>query len=139
MLSYWLYISTVGIHPNSAEEALIFRIAKERNRDLGVTGYLHRENGYFVQYIEGSEDVLEKIKNMIRADWRHSNVRDLETGVTLTRRFDGWDMVFSNEETNAFRDWQSSRGSIPDISSAPAADILGFMLDTTGCGRLETI
>ena len=126
MLHYWLYISTAKVPPRSANDALIYLQARDRNSAHAISGYLHRENGYYVQYIEGPEAALKQLKRLICHDWRHEKVRVLLEGRSQSRRFAGWDMAFTNEEMSSFRTYQASIHGETDISRASAQDILVF-------------
>ncbi len=139
LLYFWLYISTAKVPPRSADDALIYLQARNRNAAHQISGYLHRENGYYVQYIEGPKIALDRLKRLIRRDWRHENVRALAEGRVQARRFSGWDMAFTNEETSSFRAYRTVFGGEPDISKASAKEILEFMDETALSGKARSV
>ena len=126
MLTTWIYISKAETSVRSASDAMIYLEARPRNRALHITGYLHREAGYFAQYIEGPEDAVMRLRWAIRKDWRHTDIRELYNGDTESRRFPGWDMAFSNEEIGSFQAYQKTRGRDQNIASADVGDIMAF-------------
>ena len=62
------------------------------NESLGVTGYLSYENGSFLQYIEGEQDVVEILMNKISKDKRHHMVMKLVRDGFQERWFPSWHM-----------------------------------------------
>ena len=134
MLGYWLYLSDALSRPRSIDDALIYLQACNRNPARGITGYLHREDAHYAQYIEGPVEELTTLRATISRDGRHRNVRSLMEGAVGARRFAGWDMAFSTAEMTSFRLFQRRRGRREDLATAPAADLLGFMEDTASRG-----
>ncbi|MDT0682217.1 BLUF domain-containing protein [Roseicyclus sp. F158] len=139
MLYHWLYISTAKVLPRSPEDVMIYLHARNRNADLEITGYLHRENGYYTQYVEGPKNALDQLKLLINKDWRHENIRSLSEGHTPVRRFSGWDMAFTDEEISSFRAVQTRFGYEPDISKAPVQEILHFMDQAVLSGDAQSV
>lgn len=133
-LEYWIYVSEAKVGANSADAALIYLQARNGNAEHGVTGYLHREDDRFVQYVEGPGPVLARLKELIRADPRHAMLRELGRGPLDARRFEGWDMAFTEEERHLYRSWRAARGEDGDIVAAGAEDILAFMDDAVRSG-----
>ena len=127
MLHYCLYISKAHTQPLSADDALILLQARNRNAQNGITGYLHREGGYFVQYVEGPPEKMKALKFALSRDNRHSDMKILDAGTIPKRRFRGWDMAFSMKEMGAYQLYASSTRSVRDITKAPAEQILDFM------------
>ena len=129
----WLYVSKAKVAPRSADEARIYLQARSQNAAHRVSGYLHRENGHYVQYIEGPRAALDQLKRLIRLDWRHADVRVLCDTRIQARRFSGWDMAFTDEETSSFRSYQALFGRETDVSRASSEAFLDFM-DATALG-----
>ena len=139
MLFFWLYISRAKVPPRSADDGLIYLQARKNNAAFNISGYLHRENGYYVQYVEGPKNALEQLKFIIRWDWRHDSIRTLAEGRISTRRFSEWDMAFSDEETSSFRVRQIEFGGETDIGKSSMDDILQFMNETALNGKVRSI
>ena len=66
--------------------------AAERNKTLGITGYLYYENQKFLQYLEGELETLETLMAIIEKDPRHEVVSVLRTASLSVRKFPNWDM-----------------------------------------------
>jgi hypothetical protein len=69
--------------------------AAEKNKRLGITGYLHFNKGYFFQYLEGNSDQLNRLMDSIRRDNRHKIQREFE--LKLSHKlpiFPNWSMNF---------------------------------------------
>ncbi len=139
MLHFWLYVSAANVPPRSVDDALIYLQARNRNAARGISGYLHREDGYYVQYVEGPPAELDQLKNLIRRDWRHENIRVLADGSIMARKFFAWDMAFTDAETSSFRAIQALSGGETDIGRASAEEILTFMERTALSGRARSV
>lgn len=66
--------------------------AAANNEDLGITGYLYYENGYFLQYIEGPPTLLEDLMMKIAEDPRHQVLSVLRSEELGQRKFPTWQM-----------------------------------------------
>lgn len=134
MLGYWLYLSNALSQPRSIDDALIYLQSLNRNPHQGITGYLHREEGLYAQYVEGPQDGIEQLKHAICTDGRHRNIRVLAEGPLKERRFCDWDMAFSTSELSSFRVFQRQFSREEDLQRASAEDIMKFMADTARRG-----
>ena len=128
MYSYCIYRSRSQVAATSAACAAIYLSAREANAALGVTGYLHHEDGFFVQFVEGSETAICLLLDTIENDLRHTGMSVLDRGQAAERYFPGWDMAFSHKETRAFETWARQNGCHTQIATAPARQILDFFL-----------
>ncbi len=70
----------------------VAKIAIKNNKADKVTGILCYGNGYFFQYVEGSEQALTNLKNRILMDDRHKDMQTLEFSALNKRRFTGWSL-----------------------------------------------
>ena len=127
MLSFWVYRSTACVDPRSTHEGLIYLQSQDHNSARGVSGFLHREDGCFVQCIEGPADQIAALRRRIQADWRHRDLRTLADGPLKQGRFRGWDMALSDRETTAFKSFQSADGRSATLPDAPVQDIIAFV------------
>lgn len=87
-----VYISqeTQPFTPQDLTELL--EVAISKNRENNVTGYLHYESGYFMQYIEGNATSLDETIDRIFADKRHVIFYRAEDEEVQQRRFPDWYM-----------------------------------------------
>ena len=138
MLQTWLYRSTAIVPARSTAEGLIYLQSRSANRSGGLTGYLHREGSIYVQYLEGPERPLRALECRIRRDWRHRAVETLIDAPTAARRFEGWDMAFTEDETATFGAWQGG-GDAAVIGGASGEQLLRFMTSATAGGRAGSL
>lgn len=104
-LEYLLYRSTGRIEQFGDDCTNILRVARLRNADLGLTGFLHAEDGVFVQWLEGPAKALNQVAELILSDRRHSGITVFGRGPVITRQFPDWSMGFSNGEKAPLFDW----------------------------------
>lgn len=62
------------------------------NQQNNITGVLCYGNGYFFQYVEGSEDALTQLKNELILDNRHKDMQILQFDRVEARAFSGWSL-----------------------------------------------
>ena len=65
--------------------------AAEKNKHLGISGYLYYDGAKFLQYIEGEEEVLKPLMKVIKEDTRHTFICETEEDI-YERRFPDWSM-----------------------------------------------
>ncbi len=98
----------------------ILHKAVEKNRKLGITGFLCFDHKSFLQILEGETRVVNMVYNRIVADARHANPTLLLFREITTRDFPDWAMgdcdlesmrpsaVFRHGATRSFRPQQMS-------------------------------
>ena len=139
MLGYWLYLSESVTPPRSIDDALIYLQARNRNPAHRITGYLHREERHYAQYVEGPLEELDRLRGLILNDGRHRNVQTLASGMLESRRFGDWDMAFSTAETVSFRLFQRRWDRQENLTLAPADEILEFMEHTARRQKADAV
>ncbi len=139
MLDSWMYVSRATTPMGSLDDVLIYLAARARNREKGITGYLHREQDYYVQYIEGEHENLAELRSLITKDTRHTDLRVLSQGAQSRRLFDGWDMAFSTGAGTGFAEYRTHQGYRADLTSAAEAEILEFMKASIAGGRAHCV
>ncbi len=70
------------------DEAIAF------NNQVGITGCLVYDRGYFLQLLEGEEEAVDQLYRKIKKDARHSEAEILSTGYTKNRIFESWKMGY---------------------------------------------
>ena len=103
-LAYLIYQSRALIENDAALHNDILITSQIRNKSLGVSGFLHREDDTFVQYLEGTPHSLETLMQSIRRDPRHTNLVVLAESELKSRYFQGWKMGFANPDTLSLGD-----------------------------------
>lgn len=93
-LYQFIYISRVTSIGLSGASTLndIAEVSIAHNKAENISGILCYGNGYFFQYIEGSEQALTNLKNRILKDNRHKDIQTLAFSAIEERRFTGWSL-----------------------------------------------
>jgi len=79
----------------------ILRKAHSNNPKKDISGALLYSGGYFCQVIEGPEDALAELFEIIQNDERHSNITVLHFEPIDERIFATWAMAFAGIEKDA--------------------------------------
>jgi hypothetical protein len=95
-----IYVSRACIDPCGPEPRRIIAVATQRNAELGVTGLLCFSGEHFAQLLEGPAAALETLMTAIRADERHTMLREwsAQEAPGARRLFPRWAMGYSHEE-----------------------------------------
>ena len=103
-LRYALYQSRalIGADPKIHDD--ILEISITNNRKNNVTGFLHREGEYFVQYLEAEKDILEDTLDRIAKDDRHTDFAVIDEGNLRRRTLPDWQMGFVDGDQLSFAD-----------------------------------
>lgn len=80
-----VYFDNMALESLAAESAAL-------NFERGVTGYLYFEKDRFVQYIEGDEDTVDELMDVIARDTRHRVLHSVTEDDLSERRFPSWHM-----------------------------------------------
>ncbi|MTE01991.1 hypothetical protein GIY56_17010 [Paracoccus sp. YIM 132242] len=104
-LGYCLYRSVARPDLDRRSILAILDKARQRNRQIGVTGCLHFENGIFYQWIEGPWRCIFRLVEALRDDGRHMDMTILDQASLDQRLFQDWDMRFSDPEAASLFDW----------------------------------
>ncbi len=70
------------------------------NTILNITGCLFFHDGKFVQFLEGEEEKVRPLFNLIKTDNRHKEIVLLSTETTKNRLFNDWSVVYHNNGIN---------------------------------------
>jgi hypothetical protein len=82
--------------PNMKQEQIrqIIDEAIAFNAQVGITGCLVSDRGYFLQLLEGEKNAVDELYKKIKIDSRHSQAEILSTGYTKNRIFESWKMGY---------------------------------------------
>ena len=128
MLAHLLYRSSGRYDSFYGDCEDILAIARERNALAGLTGFLHAEDGIFVQWLEGPEDALQPVINSIMDDARHRDVTIFSRGPIDERQFPAWTMGFSDGSRAPLFDFLAERGTNSHDLRAFASCLHQFLL-----------
>lgn len=98
-----VFLIYVSNRTDPADSMLVRDIAIEAsqtNRAKEISGILMAVDNYFLQVLEGQEDVVDPLLDRIATDSRHTDIRVLYRGELPDRVFGRWSMgcVQSNRE-----------------------------------------
>ena len=93
---YRLLYRSRNVIPEQERRAVLghlFSQARSHNKKNQITGALLLLDDYFVQTLEGDEDVVQSLLDRIKADSRHDSLEVLDTGLVAGRVFARWAMA----------------------------------------------
>lgn len=93
-----VYVSFASHDLSDDELKAILAKAREKNKRLNVTGMLLYRDRFFIQVLEGEQDVVEPLFDVIAADDRHTNVLKIYSNEISERSFSDWSMGFNKLE-----------------------------------------
>ena len=92
MLSRLLYKSRRSPHCSTKDIQKILKASNHNNPETGITGILLYNDQHFIQYVEGPQQSLEGLFEVIQLDKRHYEIHLISFSPTLTRIFPSWAM-----------------------------------------------
>lgn len=91
-----VYVSYERYPMTNDDLVAILSEAKTHNSTENITGMLLYRNGYFIQALEGEDEKVTALYNLIARDERHKNVLLVEKNPITERSFGEWTMGFRN-------------------------------------------
>ena len=98
-----IYISAATVQFTTEDLAKLLSKARANNSSVDVTGMLIFHEGSFFQVLEGPEEEVFKIYDLISDDPRHDDVKLLLKSKVEKRSFEDWSMGFVNPEKELFK------------------------------------
>jgi hypothetical protein len=126
-LEYIIYQSMALIPDDPRGHDAILQACRINNAGNGVTGFLHREGDFFIQYLEGSRDALNRTMRKISADTRHKDILMLDTGPLQERRLPDWQMGFVDGTQMSLHDLMEAGPRGLDLKAEDPFDLVVFM------------
>lgn len=134
-IANFLYRSETAIRPGSAPAEHLLLRARERNRTMGLTGFLHHEEGFFFQWLEGPAVNLAAVQQIIEDDPLHGAITYLHRGTDAAPEFPDWQMGYSRREDGSVLEWLA-RDPVAQIErEAYARSILMFLKERSRACR----
>ena len=90
-----VYTSTKNKSCDEKEIQKILESCKKNNPSKEITGVLLHSDEHFIQYLEGSKDIIN-LYDLIKNDSRHSRPVLLSYGLLKERIFPTWHMGYKN-------------------------------------------
>jgi hypothetical protein len=89
-----IYLSWAVAPFTNAQLQDLLTLARRRNAELAITGILFYGNERFMQLIEGEEDAVRALYELIRRDPRHQYIIAYADKPIARRAFAEWAMAF---------------------------------------------
>jgi hypothetical protein len=124
-VSQLVYLSRATMHVDRAELVDITNVSVANNRGRDVTGALLFCNGYFLQILEGTKEVVEQLLAKISTDERHADVQVLERREASQRAFGEWGMACLHEASMTSEQAERASICIGQISDPLLVDRIG--------------
>ncbi len=119
-----IYISAATVEFTTQDLTSLLAKAREKNAKVDVSGMLIYHEGSFFQVLEGPEDEVYRIYDMIEYDDRHDDVKLLLKSYVDKRSFENWSMGFVNtdrelfQQISGFSDFFKPGFAVPDMRDA---------------------
>lgn len=91
-----VYVSFAPHQMSADELRSILEVSRDNNAPRNITGMLLYRNGFFIQALEGEEEVVMPLYDKIQRDPRHDRVMTVYKGKITERTFKDWSMGFYN-------------------------------------------
>lgn len=91
-----VYVSFESRPMSDDDLKAILNTARQFNGEHQITGMLLYRSGYFIQALEGEEEVVQTLFDKIAQDDRHRNVLMIHKAPITERAFGNWTMGFKN-------------------------------------------
>mgnify|MGYP001047653394 CR=1 FL=1 len=95
-MKYVIYCSRSLVPHNSEIHNEILRVSQKNNAADRLTGFLHREGDYFLQYLEGPKEKLFETVARIGRDPRHTDFQILKSDWCQRILLPNWSMGYVN-------------------------------------------
>jgi blue light- and temperature-responsive anti-repressor len=97
-LSTIVYRSRAIAPPADLDLFYMLGQARQRNREMSLTGILLYDRGHFFQWLEGPDERLGQVWQSIKRDPRHADVQIVGDMQIPIRLFGAWHMQFAHRD-----------------------------------------
>jgi len=99
-----VYLSESNVDFTESDLKKLETLAKNKNKEVNITGFLSYQRNRFVQYIEGRESDLLSLMESIEKDERHFIIHKIQRTNQGDRLFPDWNMrLIRKEELQRFQ------------------------------------
>lgn len=126
-IAFFLYRSETTMVPAGDAARGLLETARRVNESLGLTGFLHHEDGFFFQWLEGPAEALEMIGQRIGADQRHFGIDYLWRDTQDERQFANWKMGYSTHTDSSILTWLADHAVALREKRSYANAVLSFL------------
>lgn len=107
-----VYVSFANKKMTEEELVTILDTARTNNKELDVTGMLLYRDGFFIQALEGEQDIVEPLFAKISQDERHKNILTVYQNSIQERSFSDWSMGFNRLEDSDLEELEGFNGML---------------------------
>lgn len=131
MMHSLVYVSASDRRITGVDLQALLEQSRRHNAANDITGLLLHRSGTFLQFLEGSEEAVERLFASIEVDERHHDVVLVRRRTQPGRQFPNWTMEYgdvdpaSTDPVAGTKPW--TRG--PDPQTAEDADFVRELLD----------
>lgn len=134
-MEYLIYRSRALVAPASQACRDIVAVSQVNNAGFGLTGFLHAEEGVFLQYLEGPPKPLWRLYDRLHLDDRHEDLVLLGCGDVGARRFEDWRMGYSDAHVLSFAAFTREASFFGSGRDAVGRQALYFL--EVACARID--
>lgn len=133
-----LYISDMLLPHATATRDLeaIVAVSRRNNKACQISGALMVTDRHFVQFLEGPAAALEGLLAALHADRRHHNLRVLEDGPAVSRRFAQWSLAYCGPH-DFVAGWLDDASRVDLGADQARDDLIAMMAAFAGAALLE--
>jgi len=102
-LFHLIYASSSTVPFDDQDLVVLLTKARKNNEQLGITGMLLHTEGNFFQILEGEEQTVSDLFNLISQDKRHDQIVRIISEPIAERAFGDWSMSFTSMSTEELR------------------------------------
>lgn len=90
-----VYVSFATYQMSDRELRDLLQVCREKNKEKALTGMLLYHDGFFIQALEGEENVVHEIYEKIGKDPRHNRILTVYRNLINERAFGNWEMGYN--------------------------------------------
>jgi hypothetical protein len=126
MISRFVYVSNASQDFTKADLRSLLQEIRQKNTELGVTGMLLYKDGSFMQVVEGEQEVVARLLEVIQRDSRHTGFQVILHALSEERLFSEFSMGFrdlreqSATKTPGYSDFMNTPLTDADFSECPS-------------------
>lgn len=113
----------------------ILRVSQRNNAQDDLTGFLHREGAFFIQFLEGPKAKLDHRLAIIKSDERHSDFEIIQSDPIETRLFPDWQMGFVAGKQPQLSQLLDFSSGAPDVNSVQPIELIVFLANNASMLR----
>jgi hypothetical protein len=138
-LHFALYCSRACVPDTPEHHWQILQASQTNNLCHGLTGFLHREQSHFIQFIEGPKTPLNDTLARIGRDPRHNGFEILQYGPLKAKLLPDWQMGFVDPGQVSLVDLLGITEDRLEIKSLNPFDLVMFLAHNASCLRKRTL